>query len=243
MELMTAEIVSPPVRRHARAPLAVRRPLSAGPAAEPSAQGTARSAAALLGAELEELTRDELIAFVPEPWLFDRMVPPSLFARMIRKGLTVRVLHGPGRAGEPAPFPALARLGTAAPTTFALPYPVIVRDRSVLYMPHPDPRHPMAGRLLPQPHVVAARSLAVAFDLAWASAAGQAQAPEPPGQVNAEQREILQVLSNGVTDDHAAAQLHMSRRTFARRVASLMENLGATSRFQVGVQAVRRGLI
>jgi DNA-binding NarL/FixJ family response regulator len=90
---------------------------------------------------------------------------------------------------------------------------------------------------------VAARSLAVAFDLAWAAAAGQAQAAEPPGQISAEQREILQVLSNGVTDDHAAAQLHMSRRTFARRVAALMENLGATSRFQVGVQAVRRGLI
>jgi hypothetical protein len=35
----------------------------------------------------------------------------------------------------------------------------------------------------------------------------------------------------------------MSRRTFARRVAALMDHLGATSRFQVGVQAVRRGLI
>jgi DNA-binding CsgD family transcriptional regulator len=235
------ETISAPVRLRRREAPAAHRAWS-----EPAAgrTGTARAAAALLGAELEELTRDELIALVPEPWLFERMVPAGLFTKLLRQGLTVRVLHGPARPGEPAPFPALTRLGTAAPTTFSLPYPVIVRDRSVLYMPHPDPRHPMAGRLAPQAHVVAARSLAVAFDLAWAAACGgQAPLTPPPGQVTAEQREILQVLSNGVTDDHAAAQLHMSRRTFARRVAALMDSLGATSRFQVGVQAARRGLI
>ena len=235
------ETLSPPVRLRRREPVPARRPWTEAPAGHSA--GPARGSAALLGAELEELTRDELIALVPEPWLFDRMVPSGLFSKLLRQGLTVRVLHGPARPGDPAPFPALTRLGTAAPTTFSLPYPVIVRDRSVLYMPHPDPRHPMAGRLAPQAHVVAARSLAVAFDLAWAAACGQPPNSPPPGQVTAEQREILQVLSNGVTDDHAAAQLHMSRRTFARRVASLMDSLGATSRFQVGVQAARRGLV
>jgi DNA-binding CsgD family transcriptional regulator len=238
------ETIAPPLRLRRRdsAPTFRRGDAAAGRAGA-GAVGTARAAAALLGAELEELTREELIALVPEPWLFERMVPPGLFTKLLRQGLTVRVLHGPARPGESAPFPALTRLGTAAPTTFSLPYPVIVRDRSVLYMPHPDPRHPMAGRLAPQAHVVAARSLAVAFDLAWAAACGQPPNSPPPGQVTAEQREILQVLSNGVTDDHAAAQLHMSRRTFARRVASLMDSLGATSRFQVGVQAARRGLV
>ena len=49
--------------------------------------------------ELEELTRDELIALVPEPWLFDRMVPAGLFSKLLRQGLTVRVLHGPARPG------------------------------------------------------------------------------------------------------------------------------------------------
>jgi hypothetical protein len=144
------ETLSAPVRLRRREPVPARRTWT-----EPApghGAGPARGAAALLGAELEELTRDELIALVPEPWLFDRMVPAGLFSKLLRQGLTVRVLHGPGRPGDPAPFPALTRLGTAAPTTFSLPYPVIVRDRSVLYMPHPDPRHPMAGRLAPQAH-------------------------------------------------------------------------------------------
>lgn len=244
---MAVDIAAPTRARRREAAAGARRPtLAPGSAAQLHPGGSrqnAAAAAALLGAELEELTQTELIAFVPQPQAFDRMVPPELFGRLLRRGLDVRVLHGHTRSGEPVPFPTLSRVGIAAPTTFALPYPVIVRDRSVLYMPHPDPRHPYAHRLAPQPHVIAARSLALAFDLAWSAAAAQAASPPPLGRISAEQREILQVLSSGLTDDHAAALLHISRRTFARRVAALMDTLGVTSRFQVGAEAVRHGLI
>jgi DNA-binding NarL/FixJ family response regulator len=38
-----------------------------------------------------------------------------------------------------------------------------------------------------------------------------------------------------------ARQLRLSRRTVTRRIAALLDRLGATTRFQAGVQAATRG--
>ena len=62
--------------------------------------------------------------------------------------------------------------------------------------------------------------------------------PAPPvAELTAEQRSILAALAAGLIDGHAAKLLGLSDRTFARRVAELMALLGATSRFQLGMQA------
>lgn len=54
---------------------------------------------------------------------------------------------------------------------------------------------------------------------------------------------ILSLLAAGATDGTIAAQSAMSQRTIERRVRALMTQLGASTRFQAGVQAVRRGWI
>lgn len=54
-------------------------------------------------------------------------------------------------------------------------------------------------------------------------------------------REVLRVLATGATDESAARQLGVSDRTIRRRVAAVMELLGATSRFEAGVKAVETG--
>lgn len=55
--------------------------------------------------------------------------------------------------------------------------------------------------------------------------------------------EILTVMQTGVTDEVAARQLGVSLRTVRRRVAAVMDLLGATSRFEAGVKAVKAGWI
>ncbi len=62
-----------------------------------------------------------------------------------------------------------------------------------------------------------------------------------PRQLTAAQREILCLLSTGLTDAAIASYLDISLRTTARRVADLMRQLDASSRFQAGVEAARRG--
>jgi len=54
-------------------------------------------------------------------------------------------------------------------------------------------------------------------------------------------RQLLSYLSAGLTDESIARELGVSERTVARRIARLQEMLGANTRFQLGVQASRRG--
>lgn len=54
-------------------------------------------------------------------------------------------------------------------------------------------------------------------------------------------RMLLQQLAAGGTDERISRTLGVSIRTVRRRVADLMIELGTDSRFQAGVEAVRRG--
>ncbi|HSP61138.1 MAG TPA: helix-turn-helix transcriptional regulator [Ornithinimicrobium sp.] len=69
----------------------------------------------------------------------------------------------------------------------------------------------------------------------------------PPGRVRMplEDRDarVLALLATGASDKVIARQLSISVRTVERRVRYLMEHLGAGTRFQAGVQAVRRGWV
>ena len=68
---------------------------------------------------------------------------------------------------------------------------------------------------------------------------------EPSGHVGfvGDRRLLLGQLATGAKDEQIARALGMSLRTVRRRVAELIHDLGAQSRFQAGVEAVRRGWI
>ena len=56
-------------------------------------------------------------------------------------------------------------------------------------------------------------------------------------------RPVLELLQLGLKDETIARHLGVSLRTVRRRVAMVMDELGASTRFQAGMQAARRGLI
>ncbi|WP_296139135.1 helix-turn-helix transcriptional regulator [uncultured Tessaracoccus sp.] len=70
---------------------------------------------------------------------------------------------------------------------------------------------------------------------AWVEASLDAALPE--GTLS--QEHVVRALASGGTDAIAARELGISERQFRRHVASLMRDLGATSRFQAGVIASR----
>lgn len=87
-------------------------------------------------------------------------------------------------------------------------------------------------------------ALTLMFEGLWEKAMsvpGLDAQPDPEGA--SDQRLLLLEMAGGAKDEQIARALGMSVRTVRRRVADLMDELGADSRFQAGVEAVRRGWI
>ena len=78
------------------------------------------------------------------------------------------------------------------------------------------------------------------FAATWRSAHSVGVGPED-SLADESVREILAILSSGVTDDVAARQLGVSARTVRRRMAAVLDLLGASSRFEAGAKAVQSG--
>ena len=53
--------------------------------------------------------------------------------------------------------------------------------------------------------------------------------------------QLLELLAGGAKDEQIARTMGVSLRTVRRRIASLLAELGVDSRFQAGMEAVRRG--
>ncbi|MEO3768977.1 LuxR C-terminal-related transcriptional regulator [Micromonospora sp. B9E7] len=82
------------------------------------------------------------------------------------------------------------------------------------------------------------------FEVFWRLGApihATADTAQPDAEPTAATQRLLALLTAGLTDEAIARDLGISNRTVHRRVSRLQELLGARSRFQLGVQATRRG--
>lgn len=62
-------------------------------------------------------------------------------------------------------------------------------------------------------------------------------------ELTTDDRVVLTHLARGNTDEAVARALGVSVRHLRRRIARLFAQLGATSRFEAGVEAARRGWV
>jgi DNA-binding CsgD family transcriptional regulator len=76
------------------------------------------------------------------------------------------------------------------------------------------------------------------FDRLWDAGT---PVPSPRGNNEGEDEHLLTLLGRGFKDEAIARYLGWSLRTVRRRVARLMDELGAKTRFQLGAEAVRAG--
>lgn len=81
------------------------------------------------------------------------------------------------------------------------------------------------------------------FEAAWRSAVDLAVFDARVAEIRQLAPQVLDLLGQGVKDESAARSLGLGVRTYRRRVAELMEALGAESRFQAGVRARELGLV
>jgi DNA-binding CsgD family transcriptional regulator len=121
----------------------------------------------------------------------------------------------------------------------AVPFSAVIVDETVAIVDLSDFDPSGYGSVLirSRPLVLALGSLA---DQLWDLAS-----PLTRSSPSAERRDrtILALLAAGAPDATIARQTGVSQRTVERRVRALMDQLGAGTRFQAGVQAARRGLV
>lgn len=123
----------------------------------------------------------------------------------------------------------------------SVPFSAIVVDESVAVVDTTLFEDNGAGSVLVRAKPMV-RALGALADLLW-----DLGSPLPRSTVarssEARDRTILALLAAGAPDATIARQTGVSQRTVERRVRALMDQLGAGTRFQAGVQAARRGLV
>ena len=102
-----------------------------------------------------------------------------------------------------------------------------------------------SGRLLVMRHRAMVDVATMLFELLWERAVTVPglEGATVPAERGASRRLLLEEMARGAKDEQIARALGLSLRTVRRRVAELMDELGVGSRFQAGVEAVRRGWI
>ena len=161
-----------------------------------------------------------------------------MIAEAIAQGRRSRVIY-PVRALNAASREILGRVAVGEEIRVLpdLPTRLLIIGDSHAVMPEPLGLADSPLSVTRQRGIVEAMTLW--FELLWDRAVvpdlGQA---EPRLDLR---RFLLEQLAAGAHDELIARTLGISLRTVRRRVAGLMSELGADSRFQAGVEAVRRG--
>lgn len=161
----------------------------------------------------------------------------------IARGARVSALYHDSDRDNPTELAHARRAalaGVQVRTAPILPVPMVVCDGEVALIQAGPGRREVAV-CIREPSIVA--MLKTVFDNAWGTAkplATRIIPDESTGLTSGEQA-LLRLLASGATDTTAASRLGVSVTTVGRQMRDLMIRLEATSRFQAGVEAARRG--
>jgi hypothetical protein len=183
-------------------------------------------------------TAGELRWLRPDQWTLpweDEML--ALVATAVRSGRRARALYPvPALREARSMIQARSEAGEEIRVLPEIPTRLLIIGTSHAILPEPLGNTESPLVMVRQRAIV--QALTLLFEQMWADAA-----PVDLGlrRGDAARRLLLQQLASGAQDEQIARRLGLGLRTVRRRVAELMSELGAESRFQAGVEAARRG--
>jgi len=192
---------------------------------------------------LSATTTGDLLWLWPDQWTEPWSADVDAWIRdAIRAGRRSRAIY-PARALQDAPhvIRARAEAGEHVRVLAEVPFRLVVMGQSVAAAAHSEDVAEDRRLVIRHPSLV--QALRLMFEGLWDKAMA---VPGLDGQrydAARGQRLLLDQLAGGAKDEQIARALGISLRTVRRRVADLLDELGAQSRFQAGVEAVRRGWI
>jgi DNA-binding CsgD family transcriptional regulator len=160
-----------------------------------------------------------------------------LQAGRMAAGVGYRVIYSRAACDDPVAGPNMVRMverGEQARTLADPPMKLVVADDTVAALPMPGE----SLVLFVRPSALL-EALTRMFETLWRLAIPVSADEDSP--LDERDKLILTLLATGATDDAIARRVGVNRRTVVRRVSALQARLGATTRFQAGLQAGRRG--
>lgn len=163
----------------------------------------------------------------------------ELQTRRMEAGLRYRTVYHQAVYDDPGLFDSMTRMvdrGEDARVLADLPVKLMIGDdHTALLVPEPDRVGVEESLVVHAGGLLAA--FAGLFETLWTLGIPVSGDRAP---LSEQDRKIITLMAAGVTDDAIARRLRLSRRTVSRRIAILLDRLGATTRFQAGVQAAHR---
>lgn len=201
--------------------------------------------------ELMASAEREVLAFDAPPYVTPDERAFADERALLGRGVTVRAVYAhevlavPERARLIA---ELAGLGERARVAPRVPLKMVIVDGRDAVVPLTPASASARSALAAVHRSQLCDALIALFEEVWQKAAPVMGEPErgvrpADGGPGPEDRALLRLLNAGLKDEAVARQLGVSERTLRRRITALTLRLGATSRFQAGAQAVRRGWI
>ncbi|MFF3062543.1 helix-turn-helix domain-containing protein [Streptomyces sp. NPDC057909] len=156
--------------------------------------------------------------------------------KALEGGLPARVIYAKEALEQDSAAETLRTLGAVGEQTRILPeVPVklLMADRRLALVPLATEEGAAVVVVRPSGLLDA---LVVLFDTLWEKAVpyGGHGSELLPAQFNEDERQLVQILAAGLKDETAARHLGLGVRTIRRRIAAVMEQLDATTRFQAG---------
>ena len=205
------------------------------------------------GVQIARQARRLVRGFDRGPYFHDGSLPDDAQSRSWTRGVPWRVVYE-GRSLQAEPPERWEHLGSTPGETGRilprLPFKLLIADDDAALVG-------LAGAAGQGEALVVRGSLLVdafvrLFELQWELAlpiadvarGGDDGADGLGGDVLTEvERRLVAMLGSGMTDEAMARAIGLSHRTVQRRLADLARRVGAEGRFQLGVQAARRGWV
>jgi len=188
--------------------------------------------------------REQILAFMPptDNHICAAVADRMLHVAALQRGLSRRVIYSEsGHAAQAGPArPAeLQASGTEIRTVPDLPLWLIIVDRATAVVPTDDTSLKNTALLIRDSGTVTA--LTALFDSYWEQGGVLVDGTPEPYACSPLDRGILRQLARGQTDEAVARHFGISVRTLRRRIAALMKQLNAQSRFELAIEAMSRG--
>jgi DNA-binding CsgD family transcriptional regulator len=195
--------------------------------------------------QLQRSAREQVRCFDRPPYLSPPRPANPIEEEMLAAGVSYRAVYHPAgfaEAGRPAALRTMIAAGEQARVTESVPVKLFIADDQLGLIPLEVGGGAEAALVIRASSML--DTLIALFELVWERAIpihADGELPSSGTGPSQEEAALLGLLAAGLTDAAIARHLGTHPRTVQRRVRELLNRLDAGTRFQAGLQAVRRG--